>query len=118
MPPSTADYLAIDLGASSGRGVVASFDGRVLALTEIHRFPNGPISLATGLHWDAPRLFDEVKRSLGMARRTGATLSGIGIDTWGVDYALLSPSGELLGPPHHYRDPRTHGLMDAAFARV
>jgi rhamnulokinase len=112
------DYLAIDLGASSGRAVIGSFDGSKLSLREVHRFVNGPISLATGLHWDTPRLFGEIKKSLALARQAGAKLSGIGIDTWGVDYGLLSHSGELLAPPHHYRDPRTHGQMERAFARV
>lgn len=115
---ATADYLAIDLGASSGRAVVGSFDGQKLGLTEVHRFLNGPIELPTGLHWDAPRLFAEVKRSLSLAPQSHAPLSGVGIDTWGVDYGLLSSTGALLGPPHHYRDPRTHGLMGEAFKLV
>lgn len=116
--PVTADYLAIDLGASSGRGVVGSFDGAKLTLREVHRFANTPVSLPTGLHWDTPRLFEETKRSISLARQSGAAISGIGIDTWGVDYALLASSGELLGLPHHYRDPRTNGLVEAAFRTV
>lgn len=112
------DYLAIDLGASSGRGVVGSFDGSGIELHEIHRFVNGPVTLATGLHWDAPRLFEEVKRSMAMAAAGGHALSGIGIDTWGVDYGLLSAHGKLIGLPHHYRDPRTHGLVEKVTALV
>lgn len=112
---ATTDYLAIDLGASSGRGVVGSFDGSRLSLREVHRFANTPVSLPTGLHWDTPRLFEEVKRSLSAAAKSGS-LAGIGIDTWGVDYGLLSSAGELLGLPHHYRDGRTGGMMEAAFA--
>jgi rhamnulokinase len=111
---ATTDYLAIDLGASSGRGVVGSFDGSRLSLREVHRFANTPVSLPTGLHWDTPRLFEEVKRSLGLAAKAGA-IAGAGIDTWGVDYGLLSSAGELLGLPHHYRDARTAGMMEAAF---
>jgi rhamnulokinase len=115
---STADYLAIDLGASSGRAVLGSLDGRRVALREIHRFANGPTERPTGLHWDAPRLLDEIKHAILLAGRGGAALAGIGIDTWGVDYALLSESGEMLGLPHHYRDPRTHGLIKTVTARV
>jgi rhamnulokinase len=120
---ASADYLAIDLGASSGRGVVGSFDGGSLTLREVHRFPNVPLSLPTGLHWDAPRLFHETKRAMMLAAQegagggrngTGVELAGIGIDTWGVDYALLSSAGELLGLPHHYRDGRTRGLVEEA----
>jgi rhamnulokinase len=118
MPAATTDYLAIDLGASSGRAVLGSFDGGRLTLRELHRFPNGPVELPTGLHWDVPRLFDEVKRSLSYAARADAQIAGIGIDTWGVDYGLLSASGALLSPPYHYRDQRTHGLIDAATCRV
>ncbi|CAG0986632.1 rhamnulokinase [Phycisphaerales bacterium] len=113
--PATADYLAIDLGASSGRAVLGAFDGARLSLREVHRFANGPIELPTGLHWDAHRLFGEVKHALSQTRRAGVTLAGVGIDTWGVDYALLSAAGEMLGPPHHYRDPRTRGMMAQAF---
>lgn len=116
--PASADYLAIDLGAASGRAVLGSFDGARLALREIHRFANGPVELPTGLHWNAARLFEEVKRGVAAAHRSGATLSGVGIDTWGVDYGLLSSSGELLGLPHHYRDTRTRGLMEEAFGRM
>lgn len=115
---ATTEYLAIDLGASSGRGVVGSFNGSRLALHEVHRFPNTPISLPTGLHWDTPRLFEEIKHSLTIAARSSGELAGIGIDTWGVDYALLSSAGELLGLPHHYRDPRTNGAMEEVFKLV
>lgn len=112
---ATLNYLAIDLGASSGRAVLGSFDGSRVVLQEVHRFANGPVELATGLHWDAPKLFNEVKRGLSLAQ---SPLAGIGIDTWGVDYGLLSATGELLALPHHYRDPRTRGVMDEAFKLV
>ncbi len=118
MPATAQHHLAIDLGASSGRAVLGSFDGATLSLRELHRFPNGPIELPTGLHWDTPRLFEEIRHSLTLAASNGITLRGMGIDTWGVDYALLSSKGELLGLPHHYRDPRTQGLMDFAFTRM
>ncbi len=115
---STADYLAIDLGASSGRAVVGSFDGQALTLSEVHRFPNSPIELGVGLHWDTPRLFQEIKVAIGLVHRSGASLAGIGVDTWGVDYGLLDSTGKLLGPPFHYRDPRTTDMPARAFARM
>lgn len=115
---ATSEYLAIDLGASSGRGVVGAFDGETLKLREVHRFANGPVRMDSGLHWDFPGLMDQVERSVRAAHDSGAKLAGMGIDTWGVDYGLLSGSGELLGPPFHYRDGRTAGMMDEAFAMV
>ena len=115
---ATADYLAIDLGASSGRGMLGSFDGQRLSLREVHRFANGPVNSASGPCWDASALFGEIKRALSLAVRSGASLAGVGVDTWGVDYGLLSSTGELLEPPRHYRNPRTHGLMQEAFHRV
>jgi len=113
--PATADYLAIDLGASSGRAVLGSLDGASLHLREVHRFPNRPVELPTGLHWDAPRLLAEIKKGLALAAKSGATLAGVGVDTWGVDYGLLSADGRLLGPPYHYRDTRTRGIPAEAF---
>ncbi|MCK6475431.1 MAG: rhamnulokinase [Phycisphaerales bacterium] len=110
--------IAIDLGASSGRAMLGSLDHGRLVLRELHRFPNNPRELPTGLHWDIEYLFGQVLQSLMLARETGLELSGIGIDTWGVDYGLLSPERTLLADPHHYRDPRTHGLIDAAARRM
>jgi len=115
---AVANYLAIDLGASSGRAVLGAFDGRKLSLREMSRFPNGPLSLPTGLHWDTPQLFEHVRHVLGACGREKIRLSGVGIDTWGVDYGLMSSAGELLGLPHHYRDPRTRDMMAVAFGRV
>jgi len=114
---ASVNYLAIDLGASSGRAMLGAFDGERVSLRELHRFPNGPVTLQDGLYWDAPRLLGEVRRALTLCAKGSIALSGVGIDTWGVDYALLSPAGEPLGLPRHYRDPRTRGMIDAA-ARI
>lgn len=105
-------YLAIDLGASSGRGVVGSFDGERLTLEEVHRFENRPSTRAKGLYWDSKRIFANVKKCLVRARDRGFELDGVAIDTWGVDYGLLSAFGELIGLPRHYRDARTAGVME------
>jgi rhamnulokinase len=115
---TTTDYLALDLGAESGRGLLGRFDGHQLALEEVHRFPNGPVRLLDTLHWDLPRLFEELKTALGKAAGSGAALDGIGVDTWGVDFGLVGRGDTLLGNPVHYRDARTEGMLEAAFARV
>ncbi len=115
----TSNYLAFDLGAESGRAVVGRFDGTRLELLTIHRFPNGPVKVLGSLYWDVLRLFSELKQGLALYRRQyGSALDGIGLDTWGVDSALLGRHDVLLGNPHHYRDPRTEGMLAAAFARV
>ena len=114
----TSDYLALDLGAESGRGLLGRFDGERLTLDELHRFPNGPVKMLDTLHWDAPRLFEEMKTALRKAVAVGAELNAVGIDTWGVDFGLVGRNDTLLGNPVHYRDDRTKGMMDAAFARI
>jgi rhamnulokinase len=113
------NLAAIDLGAESGRVMLAALDGRTLRLEEIYRFPNVPVRVLGSLHWDPLRLFAEIKHGLGLcAKRAGHTLSGIGIDTWGVDFALLGRDDELVGNPFHYRDRRTEGMMEQAFQRA
>ena len=121
------DFLAIDLGAESGRAILATLDdapdgapsGAHLSLTEIHRFPNNPVRLPDGLHWDILRLWSEIKTALGIAvHKHHVQLAGIGIDTWGVDYGLLDRNGALIGNPYHYRDQRTDGMVDKAFEHL
>ena len=82
---TTSNYLALDLGAESGRGLLGRFDGRHLALEEAHRFPNGPVQMLDTLYWDLPRLFEEIKTALGKGALRSGGLDGVGIDTWGVD---------------------------------
>jgi rhamnulokinase len=112
-------FLAFDLGAESGRGVLGRFDGRKLQLEEIHRFPNGPVRLLDHLHWDVLRLFTEMQQALRQCvQREGPDLAGLGVDTWGVDFALLGRDDTLLSNPYHYRDSRTDGMLEEAFRRV
>ena len=114
----TSDYLALDLGAESGRGLLGRFDGERLTLDEVHRFANGPVRLLDTLYWDLPRLFDEMKTALRKVAATHCALDGVGVDTWGVDFALVGRGETLLGNPVHYRDARTEGMLEAAFRRV
>ncbi len=113
----TLNLAAVDLGASSGRVILARFDGDRLTLEDIHRFPNGSVRVGNHLHWDVLRLFDEIKTGLCKAGQT-APLSSLGLDTWGVDFALLDADDQLVGNPFHYRDPHTNGILDEAFAVV
>lgn len=112
----TLNYLAVDLGAESGRTIVGSLDDKKLTLTETHRFPNEPVRLPDGLHWDVLRLWSEIKAGIGISSaKFEQKLESIGLDTWGVDFALLDHHGALLSNPFHYRDERTDGMLDEAF---
>jgi rhamnulokinase len=113
------NFLALDLGAESGRAMLGQFDGERLQLSQVHRFPNEPVRLPDGLHWDVLRLWSEVKQGIALAVREQAqNLASVGIDTWAVDFGLLDHSGALTSNPYHYRDSRTDGMLDAAFRRV
>ncbi len=117
--PSTKNYLAFDFGAESGRAMMGTFTGDQLALTEVHRFPNTPVRLPSAMHWNILQLWQEIKTGIERAGRTlDAAPSSIGVDTWGVDFGLLDRTGALIGNPVHYRDDRTDGMLDAAFAKV
>ncbi|MBN1876552.1 MAG: rhamnulokinase [Anaerolineae bacterium] len=112
-------FLAVDLGAESGRVVAGRFDGKKINLEELHRFPNGPVNVMGHLHWDILRLWSDIKAGLAQAAHTyGDRIAGIGLDTWGVDFGLLDVNDELLGNPYHYRDSRTDGVMESAFQKV
>ena len=112
----TKSFLALDLGAESGRAILARLHSGVLTTREIHRFKNEPVEYGGSLHWDVTRLWWEVRKALlGLEEME---LAGIGVDAWGVDYALLGERGELLQNPHHYRDARTNGVMQDVFRKV
>jgi rhamnulokinase len=116
---STSNFLAADLGASSGRVFVGCWNGSSFELRELHRFVNGPVNILGSLHWDILRLWTDLKEGFcGYAREFQASPAGIGIDAWGVDFAMLDAAGHLVGNPYHYRDARTVGMTSAAFARV
>lgn len=112
-------FLAFDFGASSGRAMLATFDGEKITLEEKHRFSNDPVEINGCLHWDVLRLFFEIKQGILKCANSGdRDIDCIGIDTWGVDYGLLDADDKLLGNPYHYRDTRTDGMYDKAFAVV
>src|SRR5580700_4779215 len=109
-------YLAFDFGAQSGRAVLAHLRSGILTTEEVHRFPNEPVDYGGSLHWDVPRLWLELRNAL--SRLGEVELAGIGVDAWGVDYALLGERGDLLENPYHYRDRRTEGILEDVLGRV
>ncbi len=107
---SPGSLAAIDLGASSGRVIVGRVSPDTLAIDEVHRFPNDPITLPDGLHWDVVGLYRSIVEGLRRASATAPDLAGVAVDSWGVDYGLLDATGALVGLPFHYRDGRTDGV--------
>jgi rhamnulokinase len=108
--------LAVDLGAESGRVMAAHFDGNRLQLEELHRFPNTTVTINNTLHWNFLRLWQDIQA--GIEKGKALNPVSIGVDTWGVDFALLDRQGDLIGNPVHYRDSRTDDMMEKAFAKV
>src|SRR5947209_3310583 len=114
MSVSERRRLAVELGAESGRVVLGRFDGELLELQEVHRFGNLPVRTAGTLHWDVLRLFADVLEGASAA----GPFDSIGVDSWGVDFALLDRAGRLLGNPVHYRDRRTAGMVAKALRLI
>jgi rhamnulokinase len=113
-----ATMAAVDLGAQSGRVALGRFRGERLEVIEVHRFPNIPVRVHDTLHWDALRLYEEVLAGLAAAGGEAGRVDSIGVDTWGVDFALLDLAGRLVQNPVHNRDRRTEGALERLFARV
>ncbi|MFI6977009.1 rhamnulokinase family protein [Embleya sp. NPDC050154] len=111
-------FVAVDLGASSGRVLAGRVGPESLTVSEAHRFVNRPVRVAGTLHWDALALYGGVLDGLRAAGRTAGTPVSVGIDAWAVDFGLLDASGALLGNPVHYRDGRTEGVPERVYARV
>jgi sugar (pentulose or hexulose) kinase len=108
-------YIAFDLGAESGRTILGKIKNKKIILEEVRRFPNISVGLPSGLHWNVLGLFTEMKRSLSESKvKNKGEILGIGIDTWGVDFGLIDKNNVLLSNPHHYRDPRTEGMVQEA----
>jgi rhamnulokinase/L-fuculokinase len=116
---SELKMLAIDLGASSGRGIVGGFDGNKLSIRENHRFPNEPVNICGNFCWDIMRIFHEIKTSISNCILSDdKNIKSIGIDTWGVDYSFIDKNGALMANPYHYRDSRTDEIQPYAFSKV
>jgi len=112
-------YLAVDLGASSGRTIVGSFEDGKLALKEINRFWNGATDVRGTLLWDFVHLHRNIKEGILLAKKEfGDGLVSMGIDTWGVDFGLVDADGNLMRNPVNYRDARTEGMFEKVFNRV
>ena len=111
---ASVSFLAVDLGASSGRVMDCAWDGARFSLDEAHRFPNAGVRIGADLHWDVLRIWSEIQNGLRRCRARREELpAGIGVDAWGVDFCLLDERDRLLGNPHHYRDSRTNGVPAA-----
>ncbi len=112
-------YLAVDLGAESGRVIAGLWDGRRLQLEEVHRFSNGGVYLGETFRWDTLRLWGEIQNGLALAgKKYAKQIVSVGADTWGVDFVLLNKQDEILGLPYHYRDARTRGALERTFKKV
>ncbi|MBS3734352.1 MAG: rhamnulokinase [Phycisphaerae bacterium] len=105
-------FVALDLGAESGRAIVVTLADGTVRMRELHRWANRPVQMCGTLYWDFPYLFAEVVESLRICADEGIEPDGISVDTWGVNYGLLDPNGKLLSNPVHYRDGRTEGIHD------
>lgn len=114
----TAFFLAVDLGATSGRTVLSSYQGEKLEMREWTRFKNPMIPIGGHLYWDLPALYHEILLALRKTADEGIELTSIGIDTWGVDFAFFTADGKLAGLPYCYRDGQTEGVLDDFFQRI
>ncbi len=109
---SVKNYLAIDLGATSGRSIIATYDGKKVEMKELTRFKNPMIPLGGHLFWDLPALYNEILTALRKTVEDGIKVESMGIDTWGVDVAFFGKDGQLLSLPYCYRDAHTEGAID------
>ena len=112
-------FIGFDLGAESGRCIVATLRDGLLTLDEVHRFTTHNVRYGGGFHWDVLAIVEEIVEGLAKAGKAfGPRFDGIGVDTWGVDYVIVDADGRVLGYPYHYRDSRTDGMMAKAFGIV
>lgn len=111
-----AHFLAVDLGATSGRTVVASYDGQSVTMRELTRFENPQLPLGGHIFWDIAHLYNEIIKALRLTHSEGLELTSIGIDTWGCDFAFFGADGQLLSLPYCYRDSHTDGALEQYFA--
>lgn len=118
MKDKSSLFLAFDIGATSGRAVVAQFNDDRLTTREIHRFPNNILEMQGRLYWNVYQIYEELRKALMICALEKMRITSIGIDTWGVDFGCLAQDGTLLGLPRAYRDPFTNGAPDSFFRRI
>lgn len=111
-------FLAVDLGASHGRVILAEYNGKILELDTVHNFINNGININGHLHWNILQLYKEIKNGVRKAVKNKNNIHSLGVDSWGVDYALLDKTGTLMSLPYHYRDKRTDGIFKDVFAKL
>ena len=111
-------YLAVDIGASSGRHMLASMKDGKMQLEEVYRFPNGMTEKNGTLCWDVERLFTEIKNGLKVCKELGKIPVSMAIDTWAVDYVLLDENDKILGDTAGYRDSRTNGMDEKVYEKI
>ena len=111
-------FLAFDLGATSGRSILGTLENGRLQMKELTRFPNQMLQIGKHFHWNIYSLFEHFKAALAAVKQEGVEISSIGIDTWGVDFALIAKDGTILGAPYAYRDPHTQGMPERFFEIV
>ena len=114
----THRFLAFDCGATSGRAVLATFEGGSFRMEEVYRFPSGIIELGGKYYWDILAIYEHFKTCLRQLKRDGVQIDSIGIDTWGVDFGFVAGDGSLLGNPRAYRDPYTEGVPEEVYKTV
>ena len=119
MKTTASHYFAVDLGATSGRTLLGTYDGSgIFLMEEINRFPNHLIPARGHFYWDILELYRNILEGLKIVGSRGITLTSIGIDTWGVDFVMLGKDGNIMRQPYAYRDPHTEGAPEALFSRV
>ena len=111
-------FLAFDCGATSGRAVLATFQGESFEMKEVYRFPSGIIELQGKYYWDIVAIYEHFRKCLAQLEQEGVKIDSIGIDTWGVDFGFMADDGSLLGSPRAYRDPYTDGIPEQVFRTV
>ena len=114
----SAYYLAVDIGASSGRHILGSVENGKIVLEEIYRFENGMTKKDGHLCWDYKGLFENIKNGIKKCKEIGKIPSSMGIDTWGVDYVLLDENDQVIGDMVGYRDSRTDGMDEEVYRRI
>ena len=114
----TKNYIAVDLGATSGRVILAKVSGEALEMETIHRFPTPLLQIGGKYYWNIYSIYDDIVKGLTIVGQRGIKVESIGVDTWGVDFVCVAKDGSLLGLPRSYRDPYTEGIPEKFFRKM